>query len=40
MRVVCADNPNVEVYEKQRDNGGLPSKDEANPKAGVRIQKL
>ena len=23
-RVVCTNNPNVEVYEEQRNNGGLP----------------
>ena len=38
--MVYTNNQNVAIYEEQRNNGGVPPKDEANPKAGVRIQKL
>ena len=36
-RVVYADNPNVEIYEKQRDNGGLPQEDETDTTNGLRL---
>ena len=29
-QVVCADNKNVEIYKKQRNNGRLPPQDEAD----------
>lgn len=36
-RVVCADNPNVEIYEKQRNNGRLPQENETDTTNGLRL---
>ena len=39
-RLVYADNPNVEIYKKQRNNRGLPQENETNTTNGLRLSKL
>ena len=36
-RVVYTDNPNVEIYKKQRNNRGLPQENETDTTNGLRL---
>ena len=38
--MVCADNQDVEVYKKQRNNRRLPQENETDTTNGLRLSKL